>query len=116
MSFNWNKDEINVKISRLLDTIVNLANEDNVISDDEDVIIEAARQKLWGLHSDFEKMIDQNLSIEEAKSQTMLLLEQVITGVTDAAKKDKKITSDELVLIDRIAKFLRNTDFTDLLN
>lgn len=116
MSFNWNKDDINVKISRLLDTIVNLANEDNVISAEEDVIIEAARKKLWGLHLEFEKMIDQKLSLEEAKTHTKKILEQVISAVTEAAKQDKKITSDELILIDRITKYLRNTDFTELLS
>ncbi|MFV2015046.1 MAG: hypothetical protein ACC656_06445 [Candidatus Heimdallarchaeota archaeon] len=115
MSFNWNKDDINVKISRLLDTIVNLANEDNVISEEEDAIIEAARKKLWSLHHEFGKMIDQKLSLEEARAQTRKLVEQVISGVTEAAKQDNKITSDELILIDRIAKYLRNADFTDLL-
>lgn len=116
MIFNWNKGDIDVKISRLLDTIVNLANEDNVISEEENAIIEAARKKLWDLHIEFEKMIDQKLSLEEAKTQTKILLEQVISGVTDAAKQDKKITSDELILIDRITKFLRNADFTELLS
>ena len=115
MSLNWKKDDIDVKISRLLDTIVNLANEDNVISDDEDVIIEAARKKLWGLHKEFEKMISQQLSLDDAKAKTKTLVEQVIFEVTEAAKKDSKITSDELILIDRISKFLRNTDFAELL-
>lgn len=114
MSFNWKKDEIDVKISRLLDTIVNLANEDNVISDDEDVIIEATRKKLWSLRSEFEKMIDQNISLEEAKAQTKKLVDQVISSVTEAAKQDSKITSDELILIDRISKYLRNAEFANM--
>jgi hypothetical protein len=112
MSFNWKKDEIDVKISRLLDTIVNLANEDNVISNEENIIIEAARKKLWSLRAEFERMIDQNLSLEEAKAQTKKLVDQVISSVTEVAKQDNKITSDELILIDRIAKYLRNADFT----
>lgn len=116
MSLNWNKSDIDVKISRLLDTIVNLANEDNVMSNDESAIIEAARAKLWGLHKEFEKMIDQQLSLEDARTKTKKYVEQVISEVTNAAKKDNKITSDELILIDRISKFLRNTDFASLLN
>ena len=93
--FNWKKDEINVKISRLLDTIVNLANEDNVISEEEDVIIEAARKKLWGLRQEFERMIDQKLGLEEARTKTRSMVEQVIAGVTEAAKQDDKIIFKE---------------------
>ncbi len=116
MSLNWNKDDIHVKISRILDTIVNLANEDNVITEDEETIIEAARKKLWDMNKEFEKMIDQKMSLQDAKDRTKLLIKRVIAEVTDTAKKDSKITSDELILIDRITKFLRNTDFTELLS
>ncbi|OLS26059.1 MAG: hypothetical protein HeimC2_16810 [Candidatus Heimdallarchaeota archaeon LC_2] len=116
MSLNWNKDEIHVKISRLLDTIVTLANEDNIISEDEDALIEAARKKLWDMHNEFEIMIDQQMNMQEAKTKTKQLIEKVILDIADTAKKDSQITSDELIIIDRITKFLRNADFTQLLS
>ena len=116
MTLNWNKDDIHVKISRLLDTIVNLANEDNVISKDEETLIEAARKKLWDMHKEFEIMIDQQTNLQDVKVKTKQLVERVITEVTETAKKDSKITSDELILIDRITKYLRNVDFTQLLS
>ena len=78
MSFSWKNDEIDVKISRLLDTIVNLANEDNVISEEEDVIIEAARKKLWSLRAEFEKMMEEKLSLSEARIKAKSLVEQVV--------------------------------------
>ena len=115
MSFSWDKEEISVRVSRLLDTIVTLANEDEVISPDEEAIIEVVRQKLWGLTDEFENMVDQSFSIEQARTQTKLLLEDVINVVTETAKADNKITGDELVLIDKITKYIRQSNFTDLI-
>ncbi|MCH8905894.1 MAG: hypothetical protein IH840_02305 [Candidatus Heimdallarchaeota archaeon] len=66
MSFNWDKDEVNVRTSRLLDTIVNLTNEDHVITPDEDTIIEATRSKLYQIESQFLKMKEDNVSLDLA--------------------------------------------------
>ncbi|MDH5404743.1 MAG: hypothetical protein OEZ01_10165 [Candidatus Heimdallarchaeota archaeon] len=116
MGFNWKKEEIEVKISRLLDSIINLAMVDEVITPDEESIIEVCRSKLWGLEHEFLAMTEKNLDVDSARVRIKELFEEVIKSAVDKAKSDGTITSDELILIDRVTKFLRSTNLEEFIH
>lgn len=116
MTINWKKDEINVRISRLLDTVVNLAMADDIITDEEEQLLQVIRKELWSLKDEFELMVAEEMSLDDATKRTKELFEQVIKKATAKAKEDGTITNDELILIDRIAKYLRNEDISEYLD
>ncbi|MCY3414271.1 MAG: hypothetical protein INQ03_21680 [Candidatus Heimdallarchaeota archaeon] len=115
MRLNWTKEQLYLHISKLLDMMVNVAQEDDVITDDEEAIIEVCRQRLWAEHAEFEKYIDDDTPIDEIRDNISNILQKVLKEATETAKTDGTITSDELKLIDQMAKFIRTNDITKYL-
>ncbi len=115
MTFSWNPDDLDLHISRMLDLIVNLANEDNIVTVDEEVMIEALRQKLWQLKPKFDEIVQHSNSIDEAREQIKILFKNVLNEMADTATADKKVSADELKMLDKLAKYIRENDFSQII-
>ncbi len=100
----WTKDEVNIRLSRLLDGVVSLAMDDHIISDDEEIIIERVRKGLWDMEEKVNQMVD--LDDEKFKAELRQTLRTVIDDVTKEARKDGILTQEENRLIKRIRKYL----------
>ena len=100
----WTKDEVNIRLSRLLDGVVSLAMDDHIITDDEEIIIERVRQGLWDMEEKVNQMVD--LDDEKFKAELRQTLKMVVDDVTKEARKDGILTQEENRLIKRIRKYL----------
>ncbi len=100
----WTKDEVNIRLSRLLDGVVSLAMDDHIITDDEEIIIERVRKGLWDMEEKVNQMVD--LDDEKFKAELRQTLKMVVDDVTKEARKDGILTQEENRLIKRIRKYL----------
>ncbi len=101
---DWKPEEIRIRLSRLLDTLVTLAMEDNLVTDDEEAIIERIRFALWSLENEFQELIKLDEYSFRNKMQSMF--DKVLQDVISTARADGLITSDENRLIKKIKEFL----------
>ena len=115
MPLEWNVKDINIHTSRMLDELINLANLDNLITEEEDMIIEACREKIWALQNEFTQMVENNLDLPSVRSKVKSMLKNIIHTAAEAARADGKITSDELYLVDRLNKYIRDNDFSKII-
>lgn len=112
MEIKWKKEEIKERLTKLLDKIVNLALDDDVISSDEQDIIDTLREHILSFENRFATMIDDHTETEEVMNQLTNYFERAIEATARQARQDGTITSDELILIDRLAKSLRQEDLS----
>ncbi|RMG30558.1 MAG: hypothetical protein D6732_15945 [Methanobacteriota archaeon] len=110
---DWKPEEIRIRLSRLLDTLVSLAMEDNLVTDDEEAIIERIRFTLWSLEN--ELMGAQNIDEYRFKEKIQTLFDNALQQVIMTARADGLITSDENRLITKIKEFLQNNGLSRLL-
>ncbi len=102
---DWKPEEIKIRVSRLLDTLVTLAMEDNIVTDEEEAIIERIRFALWSMENQFQDYI--KLNEFEFRNKVQDMFDRVIQEVMMKAREDGIITSDENRLITKIKDFLR---------
>lgn len=100
----WKIDDINIMTSRILDNLVTIALQDNIVTDDEEAIIESVRQGLWDLEEEIKASID--LPAHEFKRKIREIFNSVLKEVIQTARLDGSITSDERDLISSIRKFM----------
>ena len=112
MEITWKKGEITQRLMRLCDTLIEIAMEDDIISDDEQALIDVMKKHVMDVEDQFALMIDQQKPVDEVIKQTKVLFERAIEATAREARKDGTITADELILIDRVAKSLRREDLT----
>jgi len=112
MGIVWKKEEITRRLTDIVDHIVAVALKDDVITTDEQELLDVIRQHLLSFESTFEALIEEHRDVEQVMSKTRALFEQAIATAAQQARKDGTITSDELILIDRMAKSLRNEDLS----
>ncbi len=110
---NWTPEEINLKTSRLLDTMVSLAMEDNLVTDEEAVIIEQVRMTLWELESTIKTLLD--LQSNEFKEKIQELFETSFRNIIQKARQDGVISKDENRLLKQIESFLRENGLSRIL-
>jgi hypothetical protein len=109
----WNRDEIQIQISRLLDSLISVAMEDHIITDDEEKIIEGVRMKLWQMENEIAELIKLNDS--EFKKKLTDTLNSTLMEVYQTARDDGIITEEEKSLINKIRAFMRNNGIETLI-
>lgn len=115
MTIEWDRREIHSKLSGLMDRITHLAMDDNVISIDEQELIDVIKNHVFSFEDQIEIMVDDNDDFPTIVQKVKNIFEGGIEAAARQARKDGTITSDELILIDRLAKSLRNEDVSTLL-
>ena len=106
MSINWKRDEVKERSSHLLDTIVALTMADNVVTPDEEELVNVIREQIYSFEAKFSSIVERQLNLEEATAEVTSIFEEVITIAANKAKEDGTITSDELILNEDISKYL----------
>lgn len=110
---DWKPEEIRIRLSRLLDTLVTLAMEDNLVTDDEEAIIERIRFTLWSLEN--ELMDLENLDDYQFREKIQNLFDNALQQVIMTARADGLITSEENRLILKIKEFLQTNGLSRLI-
>lgn len=109
----FEEENLQKQISQLLDMIIKVANQDNKITADENSLIEIIKTKMSSLEDEFLKLINKQLNTELLATEVKNLIEVVLNQTVEKAKEDGVITVDEIVIIDRLAKFLRSPKFIE---
>ncbi len=110
---DWKPEEIRIRLSRLLDTLVSLAMEDNLVTDDEEAIIERIRFTLWSLEN--ELMGSQIMDEFQFREKIKNLFDNALQQVLATARADGLITSEENRLISKIKEFLQSNGLSRLI-
>jgi hypothetical protein len=116
MTFIWKESEIRYKLSNLIDHVIETAFQDKVISSDEETLIEVIRGEMRNLEKQIKQLVESQITIDSAEQRIRDMFEMVLTQTAQTAKNDGTITADELMIIDRLAKYIRNEDFRDYIS
>jgi hypothetical protein len=116
MTIEWNRNEIHSKLNGLMDRITHLAMQDNVISEDEQELIDVIKNHVFSFEGQIEEMVESHDDLPTIVEKVKSVFESGIEAAARQARKDGTITADELILIDRLAKSLRNEDVGSLLS
>lgn len=115
MSIGWKKENVRLKLMELMNNIRTVALEDTVISNDEETILEGLKWDILQLEDEISQIIEDGMDKHEASLRIKQLFENVIDSSAKSAKDDGTITAEELVMIDKLAKYLRNMDASEFL-
>jgi hypothetical protein len=116
MALNWKEGEIRQRLSNLIDHVIETAFQDEIISPDEEALIEVIRQGVRDLETQMKQMIQRQISLEQAEQEIREMFERVLSQAAQTAKNDGTITADELLIIDRLAKYIRNEDIAEYID
>lgn len=116
MTFTWKESEIHYKLSNLIDYVIETAFQDEIISSDEESLIEVIRGEMWNLEKQIKQLVESQISIDGAEQKIKEMFEMVLSQTAQTAKKDGTITADELLIIDRLAKYIRKENFRDYIS
>jgi len=109
----WTKDEVNIRLSRLLDGVVSIAMEDHIISDDEETIIEKVRKGLWMMEEKVSNIVD--LDDDKFKAELRQTMKSVIDEVMKEAQMDGIMTQEENRLIKKIRDYIVQQGLEDFI-
>jgi len=115
MSFEWKREEIRSRLTQLLNSLIKIAMEDEIVSEDEQAIIDTLSRHILAMEDEFSQMTTKHYDMEMATNHTRELFEKAIEATVRQAKQDGTITADELILIDRLTKSLRREELSKYL-
>ncbi len=98
-------EEIKSSLSKLIAELERKALEDDIISKDEQALLECVQRDIENLESQLAEMLGSSLDEQEFRDLAAQVLQDMFENALRVAKSDGKITRDEKELIDIIQRF-----------
>ena len=99
------KEKIKAELKDLLDSLVEIAKEDGVITDDEANIIDEVGKGIEDLEHQVFQILNSDLSETDFKELTNEILKTLVYNATKVAMQDEVLTEDENRLLKKLEEF-----------
>jgi hypothetical protein len=100
-------EKLDTKIlDKLFKEVVNIAKEDNIITSEEQAILEKTRINIEEFKRLYEEAIEDNVITDEEFEALSGAYKKIYSDSEEEAMKDQKLTKDEVKIISKIAHTL----------
>lgn len=93
-------------LEKLFDEVVKIAKEDNVVTPDEQALLEKTQQNIEEFKKLYDKAMEDNVITEEEYSVLEKAYKKIYSETQDEAFRDEILTKDEVKIISKIAHTL----------
>lgn len=99
------RDEIKRNLQDFFTSLVALANEDDVITEEEQNVLDKIKEGIDDLEEQLFQVLESNLSIAEIKDIERQILQDIVHNTMNVIEEDGVVSKDESVLLTQLEKF-----------
>ena len=93
-------------LENLFEDVVRIAKEDNVVTDDEQAILEKTRANIDHFGKLYEKAMEDNIITDDEYQTLLVAYKRIYKESEEEALRDEKLTKDEVNIIAKLAHTL----------